>query len=416
MAAQVLGEEAGVRSETLAKFLYERERGTSPMILDRHSVVILDETGMARTDDLAKLLAAVEQADAKLVSVGDPHQLGAVGPGGIFRTLVADHGAHELETVRRFHHAWEAAASLRLREGEPSILAAYVRHDRIASGSREQMIDRAFRAWTDARENDTSILLMAGDNATADELSRRCRAELVARGWVERDGVRIATGTASRGDEIVTLQNDRKLRASRGEFVRNGTRWQVVGTSDDGSMRVASVESGGMVTLPPEYVREHVALGYALTVHKCQGKTVDRAVVLVDEKMTAAQLYVAMSHGREENCAFVTLSDDSPEDHARRPSLDAIELLTRIMRREGSDRSAHDVVRRNLARSEDLTLLTDLYDDARERIERSAGPDRRKAIAALEPRGNVVDATQHLRAAGTRSVAPRNSGAKPSRG
>jgi len=96
----------------------------------------------------------------------------------------------------------------------------------------------------------------------------------------------------------------------------------------------------------------------------------------------------------------VTLSDDSPEDHARRPSLDAIELLTRIMRREGSDRSAHDVVRRNLARSEDLTLLTDLYDDARERIERSVGPDRRKAIAALEPRGNVVDATQHLRAAG----------------
>ena len=399
MAAQVLSGEAGVRSETLAKFLYERERGTSSMILDRHSVVILDETGMARTDDLAKLLAAVEQADAKLVLVGDPHQLGAVGPGGIFRTLVADHGAHELETVRRFHHAWEAAASLRLREGEPSILAAYVRHDRIASGSREQMIDRAFRAWTDARENDTSLLLMAGDNATADELSRRCRAELVARGWVARDGVRIATGTASRGDEIVTLQNDRKLRAPRDEFVRNGARWQVVGTSDDGSMRVASVENGGMVTLPPEYVREHVALGYALTVHKCQGKTVDRAVVLVDEKMTAAQLYVAMSRGREENCAFVTLSDDSPEDHARRPSLDAIELLTRIMRREGSDRSAHDVVRRNLARSEDLTLLTDLYDDARERIERSVGPDRRKAIAALEPRANVVDATQHLRAA-----------------
>src|ERR1035438_1387532 len=80
--------------------------------------------------------------------------------------------------------------------------------------------------------------------------------------------------------------------------------------------------------------------------------------------------------------------------------LDAIELLTRIMRREGSDRSAHDVVRRNLARSEDLTLLTDLYDDARERIERSVGPDRRKAIAALEPRANVVDSTQHLRAAG----------------
>jgi conjugative relaxase-like TrwC/TraI family protein len=76
MAAKVLSEESGVRSETLAKFLFEHERGTMPLILDRHSVVILDEAGMARTDDLAKLLAAVEQADAKLVLVGDPHQHG----------------------------------------------------------------------------------------------------------------------------------------------------------------------------------------------------------------------------------------------------------------------------------------------------------------------------------------------------
>jgi hypothetical protein len=304
-----------------------------------------------------------------------------------------------LETVRRFHHAWEAAASLRLREGNPSILTAYVRHDRIASGSREQMLDRAFRSWVDAREQDASILLMVGDNATAYELSRRCRAELVARGSVERDGVRIATGTASHGDQVITLQNDRRLRVGNDEYVRNGARWHVVGTSPDGSMHVVSMENSRMVTLPAEYVREHVALGYALTVHKSQGKTVDQAIVLVDEKMTAAQLYVAMSRGREENRAFVTLSDDSPEDHVRRPSIDAIELLTRIMRRDASDRSAHDVVRRNLARAEDLTLLTDLYEDARERIERSVAPDRRREIAALEPRADVQGTTEQLRVA-----------------
>ena len=84
--------------------------------------MVLDEAGMARTDDLAKLLRLAEEHGSKVVLVGDPHQLGAVGPGGIFRTLVADHGAHELETVRRFHHAWEAAASLHLREGNPAIL------------------------------------------------------------------------------------------------------------------------------------------------------------------------------------------------------------------------------------------------------------------------------------------------------
>ena len=98
---------------------------------------------MARSDDLAKLVSVARQAKAKLVLVGDPHQLGAVGPGGIFRTLVSDHGAHELETVRRFDHAWEAAASLRLRARDPRILQVYLRHGRITDGSRAQMFDEA---------------------------------------------------------------------------------------------------------------------------------------------------------------------------------------------------------------------------------------------------------------------------------
>ena len=119
------------------------------------------------TDDLAKLLRLAEEHGSKVVLVGDPHQLGAVGPGGIFRTLVADHGAHELETVRRFHHAWEAAASLHLREGNPAILDAYDRHGRVTSGSRAEMIDRAFDAWRAALSKGEFLLLMAGDNATA---------------------------------------------------------------------------------------------------------------------------------------------------------------------------------------------------------------------------------------------------------
>ena len=159
---------------------------------------------------------------------------------------------------------------------------------------------------------------MAGDNATSEELARRCRADLVARGQVDRDGVRIATGIASYGDEIVTLHDDRQLRTTAGEFVHNGARWHVIGVMPNGVIRVRSLDDEGVVTLPPEYVREHVALGYALTVHKAQGQTVERAIVPVDEKMTAAQLYVAMSRGRDENPALVTSSDEGPEE----PSLD----------------------------------------------------------------------------------------------
>ena len=314
---------------------------------------------------------------------------GAVGPGGIFRTLVGDHGAQELETVRRFRHAWEAAASLRLREGNPSILPAYLRHGRLEGGSRAEMVDRAFAAWKDAHGAGRSLLLMAGDNATTEELSRRCRAELVARGHVGEESVRIATGRASYGDEIVTLENDRRITTTRGEFVHNGARWSVTGTVPDGSIHVASLETGERAVLPSDYVREHVALGYALTIHKAQGKTAESAIVLVDEKMSAAQLYVGMSRGRDENRAFVICCDDDPDAHVRRPASGALEVLARVLRHDEADRSAHDVMRRNLARFDDPSLLADLHEVALWRIEQGAGPDRSVEIAALAPRANV---------------------------
>ena len=171
MAASVLEEASGIASDTLAKSLQRLASGEA--VLSRRSVIVVDEAGMARTDDLARLVDAVRGGGAKLVLVGDPHQLGAVGPGGLFRTLVEDHGAHELETVRRFAHAWEAAASLRLRSRDPSVLAAYVAHDRIAEGSRAAMADAAPHAWRQGRAHRADVPLMAGGKATTAEPSRR---------------------------------------------------------------------------------------------------------------------------------------------------------------------------------------------------------------------------------------------------
>jgi hypothetical protein len=334
---------------------------------------------------------------------------GAVGPGGIFRTVVGDHGAQELETVRRFRHAWEAAASLHLREGNPSILPAYLRHGRLEGGSRAEMVDRAFAAWKDAHGAGQSLLLMAGDNATTEELSRRCRAELVARGHVGAESVRIATGHVSYGDEVVTLENDRRIKTSRGEFVHNGARWSVTGTVPDGSIHVASLETGERAVLPSDYVREHVALGYALTIHKAQGKTAESAIVLVDEKMSAAQLYVGMSRGRDENRAFVICCDDDPDAHVRRPASDALEVLAKVLRHDEVDRSAHDVIRRNFARFDDPSLLADLHDAARWRVDHEAGPDRSAEIAALAPRANVEAERAALRDAQLAAIRAENA-------
>ncbi len=341
----------------------------------------------------------------EVVLVGDPHQLGAVGPGGLFRTLVDDHGAHELETIHRFTHAWEAAASLRLRARDPSILPAYVAHDRILEGSRPAMLDAALLAWREGRASGRDVLVMAGDNATADELSRRCRAERVWAGEVERDGVAIASGIAGVGDEVVTLRNDRSLRSGEGDFVRNGARWRVVERDRTGALQVEPLAGGGRLALPPDYVARHVGLAYALTIHKAQGTTSDEALVLVDEAMSAAQLYVAMSRGREENRALVVTDTVDPDEHVRPVGISGIEQLVQVLRRDGTDRSAHEVLRDTLARSEDRELLRGLQAVLRERIEARVGPSRRDEIAALEHRDDLPAAEVALEEAEYRLAA-----------
>ena len=174
MAAAVLEEASGIGSETLAKAL--RDLGQGGSSLAPSSVVVLDEAGMARTDDLARLVEAVKGAGAKLVLVGDSDQLGAVGPGGLLRTLVDDHGAHELETIRRFEHAWEAAASLRLRSRDPSILPAYLANDRMAEGSRTAMLEEAPSAWRAAREEGKDLLVIASACSASSSAERPHRA------------------------------------------------------------------------------------------------------------------------------------------------------------------------------------------------------------------------------------------------
>ena len=374
MAADVLKAESGVASTTLAggaKWGCEIEDG----------LVIVDEAGMARSDELARLIASAREGGNKVVLVGDPAQLGAVGPGGMFHLLAEEAGAIELEGLRRFAHPWEAKASLALRARRPWVIATYSAQGRISSGSREEIISAALEAWSANRGARRSVVISATDHATVDELANAIRALRVAAGEVEPAGIRIGAQRVGKGDEVVSLKNDRRLVSSTGRWVRNGERWVV--TERHGSeLELSCLSDGGRIVVSGDYVADHLALSYALTVHKAQGMTADAAVCVVSPAMTASALYVGMTRGREENRALV-LTEPAEVDHQRIAPLMPEEVLIGVLRHDDPGVAAHELLRRSL-RSPEMDAFAEVLGEARDHLLRHTGSDPARHIALVE--------------------------------
>jgi conjugative relaxase-like TrwC/TraI family protein len=396
VAAGVLQAEAGVSADTVAKLLFEHDRpgaANDGWRLRRGEVVIVDEASMVASRDLARLAQLANRAEAKLVLVGDHAQLGAVEAGGLFR-LLADVNTVELAGVRRFSAAWERDASLRLRARDPGVIVEYDRHGRVTSCDRLGALDAAFTAWHDARSVGASVVICATDNATVAAVAGRIRAARVAAGEVEPTGIAAARGlTVGVGDEILTTRNDRRLMTSAGAWVRNGDRWTVAARHADGSITVSHLAGHGRVVLPADYVNQEVSLAYALTVHKAQGVTVDRAVLVADEAISAEALYVAMTRGRHDNTALVVC--DQLDDEHRDTSPSAVDVLTAALGRVSAEQAALEALRATLAASESLAVLAPRLANLDAWIARERPPDPTIELPRLAARRQRLE--QHAR-------------------
>ena len=294
---------------------------------------------MVATADLARLVGMVERAGAKLVLVGDHHQLGAVGAGGMFRLLVADAKTAELTTIRRLVDPWEAGATQRLRDRDASVIGEYQARGRVCSGTPADMVDAAHQAWLGARSRGRSVVVMAADHTTVDQLALRARATRVSAGEVEAAGTAVRRQVVGVGDEIVTTHNDRRLVTNNGSWVRNGDRWQVLARRADNSLLLASLDGRGKVSVPGRYVGDNVALAYAVTVHKAQGLTTDEAVLVVGPATTAEHLYVGMTRGRQHNVAYV-ISEPLDDEHRYVAPPGANDVLAQVLGHSGAEQSA----------------------------------------------------------------------------
>ncbi len=94
----------------------------------------------------------------------------------------------------------------------------YQQHDRIRAGSAEAIIEQAYTAWHTDMSAGRRTLMAASTTTGVTALSARARADRVAEGQVEADGVTLHDGTrAGRGDWIVTRVNDRQMTCNRGK-------------------------------------------------------------------------------------------------------------------------------------------------------------------------------------------------------
>lgn len=307
-------------------------------------LVIIDEASMAATLPMRDIVEAAEAAGAKVLAVGDPYQLSSIEAGGAFGMLVRSRTAvPELRDVRRFNEDWQKTASLQLRLGDARALQAYQAHGRIHDGDYETIAEEVFAQWIKDRKADRSSLIITPDNETATDLSMRARQWLIDQGHVTGHDTELREGQAcSTGDTILTRHNDRRIATSNGTWVRNGQTWTVITAHRDGSLLVRH-DNGEMLTLPRAYVHEHVDLAYAITAHRAQGVTVDRAHAMISQSTPREALYVAATRAKGENHLYViteeTLSDTG---HGTGETRDAREVLTSVLTRHAGALSAHE--------------------------------------------------------------------------
>lgn len=393
-AAAVLGESIHKRVETVDKLLdvlHRHTPGPGNQFLDREfppslpqwvldidpdTLVIVDEHVKLGNLKRLRLLRYLAGRGATIRCIGDPRQLASIEAGGADADMDAATPEPQLTLthVVRFDSTGEATASLQLREGDPAALGWYLDNRRFHGGHEGATHDDAFIAWTADHIAGRDAIMLAANHTVVTELNARARADRLARagGVVGAACVLIDDLQASVGDVVRTRHNDPRLRLGAYDWVRNGYAWIVTTVHDDGSLTATHQRPDGKpghsVQLPADYVAEHVRLGYATTIDSAQGITAQTCHVALTGHESLHQLYVALTRGTAANHVYVpTALDGSEGSFWSEPAVyprTAVELLLRVLARDGAQKSAHTMLRDALDPYRRIGRALDIYLDS----------------------------------------------------
>ena len=318
------------RTDTLAKLIWSLQHGDLPdwaAAVGRSTLLIIDEAGMADTLSLDTVVQFAIGRGASVRLVGDDQQLAALGAGGVLSDIQQSHGALRLTELHRFTNPAEAAASLAIREGHPRSLGFYLDHGRVHVGDVATTTEDAFNARVSDRAAGLDTIMIAPTRHLVAELNRRARAHRLHSPAASE--VSLADGNwASVGDVIITRSNDRRLRLTATDWVKNGDRWNITHVGKQGDLVVQHNRSHRTARLPADCIRTSTGLGYATTIHSAQGVSADTTHGLLTGHESRQQLYTMLTRGRHANHLYLQVvgdgdptpsSDPRPSHPARRP-------------------------------------------------------------------------------------------------
>jgi conjugative relaxase-like TrwC/TraI family protein len=376
------------------------QRGArGPVDIAPGALLLVDEASMISNPDLADTVGQAAASGAKVILAGDTGQLQAVENGGGMSLLAGALGYVQLAEPVRFRADWERTASLRLRDGDVSVLADYDQHGRISGGDPEQMMDAAVKAYIALTLEGKDTLLMAADHARRQELSRRIRDDLIHLGLVDPGpAVRIADGaTASAGDLIVCTKNDHSVEVGEpGRTLANGDLLRIEHVTERGLVVRRALDADPRTGQRRWTDRNFVyrdcrnsELGYAVTDHVAQSRTVHTGLALITGTEDRQHAYVALSRGIHNNLAYVftvspKLADPAPgprpapeiprydrisAERNGQPARaartartgEALGVLADVLERDGQQLSATETQQRNLANADHLAILNAMW-------------------------------------------------------
>jgi conjugative relaxase-like TrwC/TraI family protein len=402
-ASGQLGESAGMPATSITHFLIrveERiEQGLAP--LPQGTVIVVDEASTTPTPYLARLAELVEGCEGKLVLIGDPWQIGPVGPGGLYGHFTNEQEPISLNEIRRQHSELDRYVVKLAREGRGSDALDVLRFEdrlRIAD-TLPEALDAQVLDWHRrfaAGEDTVMVARRAHDVA---ELNARARSLLLAERELGEQALLIGAGEFAIGDRVITRVNKSK--------VSNRERWDVVDVDEAKQQlylqRVG--EEGRGVVLDRRYLDAVTEAGepaiqhaYALTTYTTQSKTFDSAFAFLDPGISREDFTVAISRNTGPVYAYGVAASEFTDPELG-PGIREIEDAAHELR-AGAERAAGEYaaieveLRKRIEAKEPGYLAVRRGELEARRVAAAGSSPLRKRLDRLEQR--IEDGNAHL--------------------